>query len=29
VFNQFATWSSAAERRTILVDNPQALYGFR
>jgi predicted TIM-barrel fold metal-dependent hydrolase len=29
VFNQFATWSSAADRRTILVDNPQALYGFR
>ena len=28
VFNQFATWASDAERRTILVDNPQALYGF-
>ena len=29
LFNQFATWASEAERRTILVDNPQALYGFR
>jgi predicted TIM-barrel fold metal-dependent hydrolase len=29
VFNQFSRWVvSAAERRTILVDNPQRLYGF-
>jgi predicted TIM-barrel fold metal-dependent hydrolase len=29
VFNQFARWvSNAAQRRTILVDNPQRLYGF-
>jgi predicted TIM-barrel fold metal-dependent hydrolase len=28
VFNQFAAWASAAERKTILVDNPKELYGF-
>ncbi len=29
VFNQFATWAgTAAERKTILVENPQSLYGF-
>ena len=29
VFNQFSRWvSNAAQRRTILVDNPQRLYGF-
>jgi predicted TIM-barrel fold metal-dependent hydrolase len=29
VFNQFATWTgTAAERKTILVDNPQSVYGF-
>ncbi len=28
VFNQFAAWASAAERKTILVDNPMELYGF-
>ena len=28
VFNQFAVWASAAERKTILVDNPKELYGF-
>jgi len=28
LFNQFATWASAVERKTILVDNPQELYGF-
>ena len=29
VFNQFATWTgTAAERKTILVENPQSLYGF-
>jgi predicted TIM-barrel fold metal-dependent hydrolase len=29
VFNQFSRWVvSAAERKTILVDNPQRLYGF-
>jgi predicted TIM-barrel fold metal-dependent hydrolase len=29
VFNQFATWAETAEqRKTILVDNPQTLYGF-
>lgn len=29
VFNQFAAWApSAAERRTILVDNPRSVYGF-
>ena len=30
VFNQFAAWApDARTRRTILVDNPAALYGFR
>jgi predicted TIM-barrel fold metal-dependent hydrolase len=28
VFNQFAAWASAAERKTILADNPKELYGF-
>ena len=28
VFNQFATWATAAERKAILVDNPAALYTF-
>jgi len=29
VFNQFSTWTaSAEERKAILVDNPQSLYGF-
>lgn len=28
VFNQLAAWASAAERKTILVDNPKELYGF-
>jgi predicted TIM-barrel fold metal-dependent hydrolase len=28
VFNQFATWASAAERETILVHNPRMLYTF-
>jgi len=29
VFNQFATWAgTAAGRKTILVENPQSLYGF-
>lgn len=28
VFNQFATWTSAADRQTILVDNPGELYAF-
>jgi predicted TIM-barrel fold metal-dependent hydrolase len=28
VFNQFASWTTAAERKSILVDNPKELYGF-
>jgi predicted TIM-barrel fold metal-dependent hydrolase len=28
VFNQFATWTSAAERTAILVENPRELYRF-
>jgi len=28
VFNEFAAWASAAQRQTILVDNPKELYGF-
>jgi len=28
VFNQFASWITAAERTRILVDNPKELYGF-
>jgi len=28
VFNQFGSWTSASERRTILVENPRELYGF-
>ena len=28
VFNQFGSWTTAAERKTILVDNPRELYGF-
>lgn len=28
VFNQFATWATASDRRTILVENPRELYGF-
>jgi predicted TIM-barrel fold metal-dependent hydrolase len=29
VFNQFALWApDAADRKTILVDNPDMLYGF-
>jgi predicted TIM-barrel fold metal-dependent hydrolase len=29
VFNQFAEWAASADgRKTILVDNPQSLYGF-
>ncbi|HEU4939064.1 MAG TPA: amidohydrolase family protein [Vicinamibacterales bacterium] len=28
VFNQFGSWTTATERRSILVDNPQELYGF-
>ena len=28
VFNQFATWTTDAERKTILVDTPASLYAF-
>jgi predicted TIM-barrel fold metal-dependent hydrolase len=28
VFNQFATWATAEERKAILVENPRELYGF-
>jgi predicted TIM-barrel fold metal-dependent hydrolase len=28
VFNQFATWATAPQRETILVQNPRELYGF-
>lgn len=28
VFNQFGSWTTAAERKSILVDNPKELYGF-
>jgi predicted TIM-barrel fold metal-dependent hydrolase len=28
VFNQFAAWTTDAQRKTILVENPAVLYGF-